>query len=309
MAARLLGALLWLLSRLPLAWLQGIGAALGRWWYRRNAYETRIARRNLQLCLPELSEDEREQLTRTSLIETGRGALELAWIWYRPVEKVLAKVRTDGSEGLLQQAIASKRPLIIAAPHLGAWEALNLWISRQMPLAILYRPPRQRWLESLLNRVRARIGAEPIPATRAGVRRLVDVLKQGTALGILPDQQPKQGEGEFAPFFGQPALTMTLLPKLASRFEATVLFVWAERLADGAGWALRFRAAEPAVADGAALNANVEACARRALAQYQWTYRRFAMGPEGVEGRYHGLRAQSLPPARSGGSGPRAQKR
>jgi KDO2-lipid IV(A) lauroyltransferase len=290
MAARLLGVLLWLLSRLPLRRLQPIGALLGRWWYRRNAFETRIARRNLELCLPEMSADEREQLTRASLIETGRGALELAWIWYRPLDQVLAKVHTDGSEALLQQAIERKRPLIIAAPHLGAWEVLNLWIGRQMPLAILYRPPRQRWLESLLNRVRARIGAEPVPATRQGVRRLVEVLNEGKALGILPDQQPKQGEGEFAPFFGQPALTMTLLPKLASRFEATVLFVWAERLADGAGWVLRFRASDPVVADAAGSNANVEGCVRRALAQYQWTYRRFAMGPEGVVGRYHGLR-------------------
>ncbi len=29
---------------------------------------------------------------------------------------------------------------------------------------------------------------------------------------------------------------------------------------------------------------------QEAVAQYQWTYRRFAMGPEGVVGRYHGLR-------------------
>ncbi len=300
MAGRLLGAYLWLLARLPLSSLQAIGGRLGRYWYTRNAYATRIARRNLELCLPELTDDEREQLTRASLIETGRGALELAWIWYRPVAEVLAKVQTDGSEALLHEAVASGKPLILAGPHLGAWEIANLWVGNQVKLAVLYRPPRQRWLESLLNRVRARIGAEPVPATRQGVRRLVDVLKQGIALGILPDQQPKQGEGDYAPFFGQPALTMTLLPKLASRFEATVLFVWAERLGDGDGWVLRFRAAEPVVADAAGLNANVEACARRALGQYQWTYRRFSVGPEGVEGRYQGLRAQ--------GSGPRAQK-
>ena len=42
-------------------------------------------------------------------------------------------------------------------------------------------------------------------------------------VGILPDQQPKAGEGEFAPFFGKPALTMTLLGRLAQRSGAQVL--------------------------------------------------------------------------------------
>ncbi len=51
MAGRLLGAFLWLLARLPLRWLQAIGGQLGRYWYARSAFETRIARRNLELCL------------------------------------------------------------------------------------------------------------------------------------------------------------------------------------------------------------------------------------------------------------------
>jgi KDO2-lipid IV(A) lauroyltransferase len=111
-------------------------------------------------------------------------------------------------------------------------------------------------------------------------------------VGILPDQQPKAGDGEFAPFFGVPALTMTLLPRLAARTDAIVLFAWCERIgADPDTGAPRFALhIDPAPAELSApdpvtgvhaLNAAVEAIARRDPAQYQWTYKRYTLQPPG----------------------------
>ena len=290
LGARLLAVGLWLLGRLPLAWLQALGGWLGRRWYARDAYEARVARRNLALCLPELDEAARESLCREALQETGRSLLELAWIWFRPLSTVLGRLQVGDAADALQQAGAQGRPLIVAAPHLGGWEVLNLWLCQQRPMAVLYRPPRQRWLEALLNRARGRGGAEPVPATRAGVRRLVSLLREGVCIGILPDQQPKQGEGEFAPFFGVEALTMSLLPRLVERFDAMVVTAWAERLPRGQGWRLHVRTAEPPLDGPGRLNAAVEACARQALAQYQWTYRRFGVRPAGEVSPYADLR-------------------
>jgi KDO2-lipid IV(A) lauroyltransferase len=109
-------------------------------------------------------------------------------------------------------------------------------------------------------------------------------------VGILPDQQPKGGDGVFAPFFGVEALTMTLLPRLAARTGATVLYAYCERIdAPGAApaFALRIEAAPDGIAsddaaEGArALNAGVERIARRDPAQYQWTYKRYKRRPPG----------------------------
>ncbi|MCB1605782.1 MAG: lipid A biosynthesis lauroyl acyltransferase [Xanthomonadales bacterium] len=286
---------LWWLLRgfglLPLAMLRVMGTLLGLLWWRSNSRGPRVVRTNLALCLPELSAAERGQLARDSLIETARSATELAWVWSRTLPTVLGKLRVDGSAELFLQARREGRALIVAAPHLGAWEVLNLWLSAQGPIGILYRPPRQRWLEGLLNRARSKSGAEPVPAEARGVRRLIEILRNGGVLGILPDQQPKQGDGEFVDFFGHPALTMSLLPKLAQRESALVLFAWVERLPGGQGWALHFRPADPPIDGPAALNANVEACARQALAQYQWTYKRFSLAPPGVANRYQSLRS------------------
>jgi KDO2-lipid IV(A) lauroyltransferase len=121
------------------------------------------------------------------------------------------------------------------------------------------------------------------------VRQLFKLLQGGGVVGILPDQQPKAGDGTFAPFFGKQALTMTLLPRLAVRTGAVVLFAYCERIASqGApAFALRVEAApveiaatDPAVG-AAALNTAVERIARRDPAQYQWTYKRYTLRPPG----------------------------
>jgi KDO2-lipid IV(A) lauroyltransferase len=120
-----------------------------------------------------------------------------------------------------------------------------------------------------------------VRAEGAGVRTLYRRLQAGGVVGILPDQKPNQGEGENAPFFGVPAQTMVLLPRLAERTGATVLFSFAERLPHGAGYRVHFLPAPDGIANKdigiacAALNRGVEDCVRLAFAQYQWTYKRY----------------------------------
>jgi KDO2-lipid IV(A) lauroyltransferase len=182
--------------------------------------------------------------------------------------------------------------VVIAAPHLGNWELLNQYLASRTPLTIVYRAPRRAALEAVLRRGRGAPGVTQVRAEAGAVRTLLRTLQQGGAVGILPDQQPKQGEGVFAPFFGIPAWTMTLLPRLAQRTGATVLFAFAERLADGGGFDVHFLPAPAGIDDpdparaAAALNAGVEACARRLPAQYQWTYKRFGMRPDGAAPHY-----------------------
>ena len=176
--------------------------------------------------------------------------------------------------------------MIVAAPHYGNWELLNQWLAAHTPLAILYRPPDSALGEAFLRQVRADDGdrVAQIRAEAAGIRQLFKRLRDGGVVGILPDQQPKRGDGEFAPFFGKPANTMTLLPRLAERSGATVLFAYCERIGDQA-FALRFEPAPDAIASDdtlvatAALNAAVERIARRSPAQYQWTYKRYTLQP------------------------------
>ena len=267
------------LGLLPLSWLRGLGYMLGTLVSALPIRETRVTRQNIALCMPELNRAQAAALARTSLQHLLMSVCELPKIWSSPYPKLARLIRAVKGEETLNNALALGRGVIIAVPHLGAWELLNLYLAEHTELAVLYRAPRHAWVELLLNAARGRTRAVPVRAEPAAVRGLLKRLQNGGVLGILPDQQPKQGEGEFALMFGIDALTMTLLPKLAVRTGAAVLFASAVRVAGG--FQIQLQAAAPEVIDVATLNVNVENLVLPWLAQYQWSYKRYSMRPEG----------------------------
>jgi Kdo2-lipid IVA lauroyltransferase/acyltransferase len=278
----MLYGLLRLAGLLPLRALHALGAGLGWLLWRIDNPLRRKAKHTLALTNTEFGGQTRHFL-RAALIEAGKSFVEIARIWTGNPARTLALVRGVVGVERFDAALAGGRGVIIAAPHLGCWELLNYWLCSRTPIAIAYRPPRQADLEPLLIRARGGLAAEQVRAEgQAGVRTLFKRLIGGGVVGILPDQQPKQGEGEFAPFFGTPALTMVLLSRLAQRTGATVLFAFAERLPRGAGYQLHFLPAPDGIADPdlatavAALNRGVENCVRLAPTQYQWHYRRYS---------------------------------
>lgn len=291
LAATLLYALAWVVARLPWGVLRWLADGLAWLWRRIDAREARVARRNLELIRPDLDAQGRERLLRVILRTTTRQAFETLRLWTRPSARNLADIVQIHGEDLFDAALADPRGLIVAAPHMGNWELLNQWLAKKTPLAILYRSPESAIGEAFLRHVRANVdgAVEQVRAEASGVRSLLKRLQKGGVVGILPDQQPKAGEGEFAPFFGKPALTMTLLSRLAQRSHAQVLFCWCQRLpGNGAPrFALHVVPAPAGIADAdiaqavAALNAGVEAVARRDFSQYQWTYKRYSLRPEG----------------------------
>ncbi len=283
----------WLLRAmgvLPLPALYAAGSALGRLLaWRRRARERVHTEVNMRIVHPELDGAARGALVRECLAETGHAVTEAAAVWGRGARRALELVRrVDGLEHF-EAALRSGRGLIIAAPHLGCWELLNYWLCARAPIAILYAPPRNPAWEALLVRARGDLEAVQVRAEGAGVRVLYKRLAAGGVIGILPDQQPKRGEGQFAPFFGTEANTMVLLPRIARRTGAPVLFAFAERLPRGAGYVIHIVPAPDGGADAdlrvacTALNRGVEQCVERAFPQYQWTYKRWAERPDPLE--------------------------
>jgi Kdo2-lipid IVA lauroyltransferase/acyltransferase len=284
--ARLLYCAAALLGRLPWPLLKRLSDLMAWSWLRFDARESRVARRNLELAYPELAPAERTALHRRVLYSTARQTLEMLRTWTRPAPANLARLTRHG-QALYDQALAAGKGVIVAAPHFGNWELLNQWLSERGPIAIVYRPPESAAVDGFLQLARGAGNVTQVRAEGPAVRQLFKVLKAGGAVGILPDQQPKMGDGVFAPFFGMPALTMTLVNRLAERTGATVLYGWCERSGPDLEFALRVEPTAPALADpdpvvaATALNAGIEAIARRDPAQYQWTYKRYTLRPEG----------------------------
>ncbi|WP_235013500.1 lysophospholipid acyltransferase family protein [Spiribacter roseus] len=289
--ARVVDAALRALSHLSLPALHRLGNAAAWLTERLGREEWHVARVNADLCFPDWSEEARRQLARSALRENARGLVELAAAWQWPVRRVLGLIESVEGAEVVDEALAEGRGLLVIAPHHGAWEVLQMWLAQRVRLNALYRPPRWKELEALLNRGRSRSGAVFWPARPSGIRALFKALKAGEAVGVLPDQSPP-GEGVFAPFFGRPAKTMTLFGKLAERTNAPVVIGWAERLERGRGYRLHWRRVTEPVGDpdpevaATALNREIERVVEARPAQYQWTYRRFSRRPAGWANPY-----------------------
>ncbi len=283
---RLARTLLRVTSWLPLRVLHAVARGLAillRW---SNTREYRVTRRNIELCFPELDAIAREQRVREAMAHMAMGLSELPRIWGLAGGRALNQIRSVHGAEFLDAAIDQQLGVIIAAPHLGQWELLNLYLCTRGPMALLYRQPQHARWEPLLIGARGSLGAQQIRADAQGVRELYRCLRKKMLLGILPDQRPKGGEGEFAPFFGLPCKSMTLLSRLAHKTGAPVVFGFAERLPAGRGYDLHFLPA-PAGIDSddnveavAALHRGLESCVAIAPMQYQWSYKRFALQPD-----------------------------
>ncbi|HEY9035843.1 MAG TPA: lysophospholipid acyltransferase family protein [Pseudomonadales bacterium] len=284
---RLLLGLLRVSALLPLSLLRCIGRAIGAGMGGFSSRAKQTTETNLRLCLPELSEVARQQLVRQSLQETACTALEMGPMWFWPAQKTLGLIRHIHNEALYREALADPRGVLVLVPHLGNWELTGLYLSTTATLTALYQPPKQLLLETAILKARSRNGGTYVPTDRRGVSALLKALKAGETVGILPDQEPEPESGVFAPFFGVPALTMTLGCQLLARTRARVIMAVAWRNHAEGGFDLAFEdagaelhEADP-VAAVTAMNAAVERLVRQHPEQYQWEYKRFKKRPDG----------------------------
>jgi KDO2-lipid IV(A) lauroyltransferase len=272
-----------LLGRLPLSLLQRLGALLG-WlvWRLSGGYRQRFEEQAAGAGFSPAQ-------YRPARAAIGTMVAELPWLWLRPANQgVLHLVQWDGLAHF-ESALDAGKGVILALPHLGCWEMIGQSLAERYgptrgPLVALYRPARKAWLAPLVASSRDRPGLKAVPTSVAGVRSLIRVLRGGGYTAILPDQVPPLGQGVWAPFFGRPAYTMTLLSRLAQQSGARVLLCWCERLSAGKGYVMHFEPLDaPELGDAnatpeaaaAAVNAGMERLIERAPGQYLWSYARY----------------------------------
>jgi len=263
-----------ILSVLPLSLLHGLGAVLG--WlvfgvsgvYRRrflaNAHQAGMGWRQW----------------RGAVAQSGKLVAELPRLWLG------AAPRCEwDNEACVKQAYAARRGIVFLTPHLGCFEIAPQRVAERFgaqygPLTILYRPARQAWLAKVMALARERPGISMVPTNLSGVRQMIRALRAGQAVGLLPDQVPPEGMGQWAPFFGQPAYTMTLAARLVQQTGAAVILVWGERLSWGRGFRLHFREMTTVLSpelDAAVVQINqaMEQLIRECPQQYLWGYARY----------------------------------
>jgi len=251
----------------------------------------RVTRINLKAVYPQLDPEQRNKIGRASMTHYARGLFEAGMLWHWPLERVLKLFDETRGFEYAQEVIDSGEGLIVAAPHCGSWEMLNLYLHSKGEAAILYKPSKHPDVDAILTDKRRRGGAEMVPATASGLRRMYKLLREGLYVALLPDQEPSRGSGEFAPFFGIEALTGVLLPRMAHRTGAPVIFAVCERRKGGRYCVHLFKADDSIYSENmreavTAVNQGIEKCIEVDPEQYLWAYKRFRNRPEGEASFY-----------------------
>jgi Kdo2-lipid IVA lauroyltransferase/acyltransferase len=271
-------AVLRIFEPLPFPLLMWLGRRIGDVLVHLPLGFVRIARRNLELCLPENSPQERQQILREHFRNIGAGIFETALAWWSPDERIRQLTRLEGEDNL-RAALERGRGAILLSAHFTTLEIGARSLCARMPTNIMYRPTSNAVLERFLMRNRGRQAKRAIP--RDDIRTLVAALKSNEPVWYAPDQSYRKKGAEMVPFFDIPAATNTATSRLARMTGAAVLPYFPERLPGSQGYrmviqpALQDFPSDDAVADAKHFNELIEAQVRRVPAQYLWIHRRF----------------------------------
>ena len=259
---------------LSLPTLHKLGATLGWIIYFYSPKSAKIMKENIRNSSLANNHVAFKHILHENIAETGKSILETLGIWQKKETELLAMIKQVHGWPLIKEALQQGKGLIFLTPHLGCFEITSIYYGSKHPITVLYRAPKMSWLTPLVQAGRTRTGVSLAEANASGVRKLMQALKRGEAIGILPDQIPAAGEGEWADFFGKPAYTMTLASKLAEKTGAAVIMAYGKRLANGAGYEIHLQKIE-SIATPALLNKAIEQQIAQKPSQYLWRYNRY----------------------------------
>lgn len=263
---------------LPYPLLVKLGAGLGALIRRLPVSFVRIARRNLELCLPDLARDVRERVLAAHFRSLGISLFETAIAWWSSDERIRRLTELEGVEHL-ERALRNGHGAILLSAHFTTLEIGARALCARLPVSVMYRPTKNALLGYFLTRNRRRRAHRAIP--RDDIRTLVSTLGANEPVWYAPDQSYRKKGAEMVPFFGIPAATNTATSRLARMTGTAVLPYFPERLPDAQGYRMVIHApleefpSDDRVADATRLNRLIEAHVRRVPEQYLWIHRRF----------------------------------
>jgi KDO2-lipid IV(A) lauroyltransferase len=260
--------------QLPLFVLHGLGKLLGLITYK---FDRRFKKRidtNLKHAFVVSDENDLKKLTQLTAGEIGKCLMEAPAIWFNSPQKNFRWVKRCFGWQHVETALKKKKGIIFLTPHLGCFEITAQYYAHFHPITVLFKRPKHNWLANIVLSGRRHPQIHLAEANLHGVKQLIQALKKGEAIGMLPDQIPNEGQGIWAQFFNKPAYTMTLVSKLAESSSATVLIGFGHRLSRGRGYEVYI---EPLGQDHSpqAINNRLEMLIRKYPTQYLWNYRRF----------------------------------
>ena len=282
LGVRLLLACLKISSKLPYRVLMSMGAFAGRIIFNVARKRRAIAAKNLELCFPDLTNDERRKLLRAHFCSLGRALFESGLAYWAPDERLRPLAKISGLDNL-QAALDQGRGVILIAGHFTSMELSGRLLGLEADYDAVFRPFSNPDVDNIVQSGRHRAVRSAIP--KRSFRLFLKGLKENRAILITVDQATTASNKVMAPFFSVPAATSINAARIAGKTGAAVLPILWLREPDLSGYRVEIGeqlAAYPtgdALTDASRINSLIEDQVRRAPEQYYWIHRRFKNDP------------------------------
>ncbi len=286
-------ALVWLakaLGMLPLPLLWCLGTVSGHLAYYLVVSRRRIARRNIELCFPELSTREVTRLTHRHFAALGVALFSIGISWVASKQRMKRLIHYRNRE-IYEQTVADHRNIILLAPHFLGLELGGMCFSLECPGVSMYQKIHDPVVDRQVYQGRCRYGGIMIER-KTSLKTLVRLLRQGLTFYYLPDQNPGRRRGIFVPFFGIQTATYPTLSHFAKLANAVVIPCFSRFLPYGQGVEMVFMPplepfpTDDPVADATLMNHRIEEGIRLMPEHYFWVHRRFKTRPAGEPSLY-----------------------
>jgi len=286
--------LLRLICLLPHRAALAIGRVFGRVAHRITGTRRAIVRRNIELCFPELTSDERDALALEHFKALGMMLIEMGLGRWASDRHLLSITKLNGIEHV-QNALDSGRGVILLCAHFTTLELMGLELSQKIPpFDAVFRRNRSEFMTELSRSGRERFAGSTIE--KRDVKKVVRTLRDKRAIWYAPDQSYNRKGSEVIPFFGIPSMHTTATSTLARLGKAAVVPFFSRRLADFTYEltllpALDNFPSDDPVADTRRYVELLEQHIRSCPEQYFWIHRKFKDLPEGYPDYYADLDA------------------
>src|SRR5437879_5333590 len=192
------------MARLPRALAYALAIVVARFAFLFARKARRTLERNLQIAMPELSASELKAVAYRNFQNHSKAYADLMRLPIARVEDLAGLLHVEGVEHLEAARTRGKGVMVISA-HMGSWEvAAAIWSSTIAPVSLFAEELEPRELFDWYRRTRARLGISVLPATRSGLRKVLEALDANEMVVTAIDRD-MLGTGLEVEFFGRPA--------------------------------------------------------------------------------------------------------
>ena len=261
---------------LPLIIIHLLGCFLGLLMYLLDAKFRDRTSKHINQSLIVSGKIATKNLIISNAMHIGMALMESFSIWFASNSRIKRFVKRTKNWSLIKKLKSKNKGIIFLTPHIGSFEITAQYYGLFSPIKVMFKPTERKWINNLTLNGRKKNLVTPVNIELSGMKQIIKALKNGEAVGILPDQVPPEGHGEWSSFFNQKVYSMTLVQKLHTLTKAPIIFAIGRRLKIGSGFEIELFEFKGSVTVKK-IDEFIENIVKTSPEQYLWNYRRYKL--------------------------------